>query len=406
LPLPEFLLRRNSNGTYTVQTNLTPGNRYQINQWGLASTVVKLVDFNADGYMDILLTALSPASVSPNDILVFASTGQGAPPLKTRLMDNWVRAFAIDLLSYVDDPAYFNGAYQYECAIYSYTPFYFPRYDIDGYYWGTSIPFPYVVCGWETNPAFNSTAVTIGASVRNVLNAGTVIAGSTDAGWLGWGMSNVLGVPYMGGTLQTGTTLLPVDLIVDIQDDLALVRFRRVLGGFMQLLQYELGTQTPYETHFYTFTSTICAVSDNPTVCSVENVFRRVRQYPVDGHSIDACGNVPRSRCSIPIQTQTQIVVEVFEWPGDADDVGHVTVTVDLANHTIVNQTASDHAFHDGSVTRRVYQDGNTVKIETIGDGAGQYAQMNEVFGPPVFKMIDNVIAYRIIMEMAGIQIP
>jgi hypothetical protein len=57
-------------------------------------------------------------------------------------------------------------------------------------------------------------------------------------------------------------------------------------------------------------------------------------------------------------------------------------------------------------VFSRLYQEGGQVKIETVGDGSGQYAKMNEVVGPAVFKKIDGVIKQRIIWEFGGFQTP
>ncbi len=132
LPAAELVLRKNANGTFNVETTVSQATRNIVNNWGGPSPVgSKLVDFNADGYLDILLTGLSPANVGPYDVVVFAANGLGAPPPSARLMDESIRRFASDTLANLHNPSYFaSGSYQV-CTV-QWAWLQAPVWDIDG----------------------------------------------------------------------------------------------------------------------------------------------------------------------------------------------------------------------------------------------------------------------------------
>jgi hypothetical protein len=137
LPISELVLRRNPNGTFNVETSVSQATRNIVNGWSISLTEPHLVDFNADGYMDLLIKGLSPATAGPYDVLVFAASGPGAPPPSARLVDESIQKFFTDIINYLDDPSYFNGAYQLQCDLnWATIPGW--RWDIDYYqYWVT-----------------------------------------------------------------------------------------------------------------------------------------------------------------------------------------------------------------------------------------------------------------------------
>jgi hypothetical protein len=177
-----------------------------------------------------------------------------------------------------------------------------------------------------------------------------------------------------------------------------------VLAGFFQIFQWLEGEDVPAGPHSYTVTTTICPITWD--ACTLDHVFFKMLQLPTFGHS-DACGNVARSQCAIPIQDDDEMFVDVIEWPGTADDVGPITVTVDAQSYTHQNITEAGHLFHEGTVTRTAYIENGEIKIVTTGTGTGPYAEMNEIAGPAVFKLIDSEITDRIAKEeLQGIIIP
>lgn len=401
LPLPEFVLRHNSDGTFTVETTISDTERNTIASWAVSSIVPKLVDLNADGIDDLLLTGLSPAGAGPYDLVVFASNAPGAPPLKTRLLDDTVKQFAMDIQSYLNDTSYFQSAYIYECTVY-WLPYTIPLWDIDGSYQDYSVFVPFEDCEEVASSAYNQTAVAIAPSLNAVLHAGQLTAGTTGATTVADGFSQIFGVPFMGGVLDGGPKILADYFHRD--EDLDSSRDSLLVGALWDLLLYENGVDTPSDTHHYEVDSRICTLGT--TGCTLSNVYYRMRQFPAPGHSPDTCGTAkPISLCDVPISEQDLIHVQALDI-ASVGAGGDVRVTLDAANYSLTNVTQPGHVFYPGTVTRQAYEKDGAIWIHTVGDGSGEYAKMNEAMGPAIFKAVDEAIVARIYLERFGIQWP
>ena len=404
LPVQQLILRRNSNGTYGVETTISAADMNKINQWDISLTFPKLVDFNADGFLDILITGLGMAGVGPYDVVVFASNMPGAPTPSARLMDGSIRQFAMDLLAYSNDANYFAGAFQVVCSWY-WTTVPGGQWDIDGDFTYIGIPVPITTCGFQVNPNFSPAAVAVSGSVSAVSQAGEIAAGSNSAITIAQQFAQLFGTPYMGGALQSGGNLLPIDVVEELENvEYRVRRAARVLNGIYQIYLWAEETQVQAGPHSYSVTTTICPVTWS--ACTLDHVFFKMRQLPTFGHSA-ACGNVSRSQCAIPVQNGDVMLVETLEWPGNDDDVGPILHLVFPGTYTLQNITLEGHLFHEGQITRRAYIENGEIKIVTTGTGNGPYPAMNEVVGPGVFKLIDIEIRNRIESEqLRGIAYP
>lgn len=123
-----------------------------------------LADFNADGYMDLLIEGMSLAGVGPYDVAVFAASGPNAPPPSARLMDESIQKFYRDVLGYLKDPNYFNGAYQRECDV-SWSTFPDWRWDIDYYQYYYYNFFPVAYCYEVFSPNYSYPASAAAPSI-------------------------------------------------------------------------------------------------------------------------------------------------------------------------------------------------------------------------------------------------
>jgi hypothetical protein len=341
------------------------------------------------------------ANVGPYDVIIFAANGPGAPPASARLFDESIKKFATDMLSYFEDPLYFNNAYQRACSIFWYgVPNW--RRDIDGNYYYYPIPFPAVSCTILTNPNYSYAAVHTAAAITSIFQEGKVVQGSSNAATIQYQLGQLFGTEFMSpaavSSTKAGLVFSPAE--VAILDKLVQSRLAANLAGiFFELLFVgEDGPVIPPGTpHDYTNETVICHTSQPG--CTLDYVFSRMLEFPVLGYAVPApgqpnpCGSLHRSECPIPVANNDQTMVEISEQPGKDDDVGLVVHTVDPTQHVLVNTTMEGHIFHPGSVERRAVLDeiGN-VKIVTHGSGTGPYPRMNDVMGPRVFATVDSRI--------------
>lgn len=390
LPIAELLLRKNAYGTFNVETTVSQATRNIVDTWGISTTQPTLTDVNADGHFDLLIKGLPLVNAAPWDVVVFASNGPGAPPVSARLWDESIKKFVNDTTSYFDDPTYFNNAYQVWCDIYwSTTPG--SRYDIDGALYYSNFPIPWVVCQEYTNPAYSYEAVQAAPALKRIFDAGRVETGSNDAQVVDYYLSQLLGVPFMGGGLVSGQSLVPETR-----------REAETLGVMLEWqLYWHFGTpfMAPRE-HVYTTDMTICNISTPG--CTPDAVFEEMLKFPVLGRAVDApgqpnqCGDQHRSQCQVPVVDGAETMTEIRESPNDDDDTGRVVHQVDHAERELVNETLPGHIFHPGTVTRTVvvYPNGD-VRIETTGTGTGNFPALNEIGGPQVFASVDARIWRR-----------
>jgi hypothetical protein len=407
LPIAELVLRRNAYGSFDVETTVSQATRDIVNGWGISLTLPKLVDFNADGYMDILITGLSLANVGPYDVVVFAADGPGAPPPWAKLMDESIQQFAIDTLAYLNDPGYFANAWQYSCDLYFSTTWGW-RWDIDFELHYYPIPYPVAYCSLEPNPEFSAPAIAVGDDLKTIFAAGEVIAGSSEAINVASVLGGVFGTTFMGNSLaQPGVITLPIDFLLEpcpVCETLETTRMARIIGTIMEIWIWTPGTDfSTAGPHVFGPVETIICHTSNPN-CTLDAVFFRMRQYPAPGHAVDRppanpnlCGSLPRSQCLIAVQNGDATLVEIREAIDDDDDVGLVNHVVDLPTHTLINITEEGHLFDPGRIVRRAAIDGNgNVIIVTTGSGTGDYPTLNSVMGPGVFENVDRVIRDRV----------
>jgi len=399
LPIAELLLRRNANGTFNVETSVSQATRDIVNQWGISVTLPKLVDFNVDGYFDLFIQGLPLANVGPYDVVVFASNGPGAPPVSARLIDESVKKFATDTLAYLEDPNYFNSAYQYSCIIsWSWYPAW--RRDIDGYYYWYQMPYPGIDCYLVPNPNFSYAAVQAAPSVAYMFETGRLQAGNYNALVIEYYLGQLFGTTYMGGALSSGAGFFPLG--GSFGEALETRRAAEAIGALMQLY-IALAEETPATLtgpHSFHWETPICQVG--VPACTLDHIFSKMLEIPVWGYAVPApgspnpCGDLHRGRCTVPVQNNDRTMVEIGEKPSADDDMGLVVHTVDPSQHVLVNTTLEGHIFHEGTVTRRaVIGEDGILRIVTDGSGTGAYPQLNTVFGPAVFLGVDLNVMER-----------
>lgn len=73
-----------------------------------------------------------------------------------------------------------------------------------------------------------------------------------------------------------------------------------------------------------------------------------------------------------------------------------VRTYIDAKNLTIVNFTLPKHTFHPGKITRRVISSDGWIVVETEGEGVGNWAIFNIVFGEAIFAGIDDKLSMAI----------
>jgi hypothetical protein len=377
-----------------VETTVSQATRNIVNTWGISTTKPRLSDVNADGYFDLFIEGLPLVNAGPYDVVVFAASGSGAPPVSARLLDESIKKFVNDTAAYFADPYYFYAAYQVYCTQdWATVPGW--RYDIDGYPYYWYFPIPWVYCQTYANPAYSYAAVQAAPALKRIFDAGTVQVGSNDAIIVDYYLTQLLGTPFMGGALVSGVGLVP-----DTR------REAEALGFFLELMIYYMnGTPfLPPRQHYYTTppnTQVICNINTTPG-CTPDAVFTEMRKYPAIGRAVDApghpnqCGTLHRSQCQVPVVDGDESMVEIRESPNDDDDVGLVVHRVYPAERRLVNETKSGHMLHPGKVTRIVVVDPNgDVRITTVGDGTGNYPTLNEIGGPFIFASIDAEIRRR-----------
>lgn len=393
LPIAEMLLRKAANGTFNVETTVSQATRDIVDTWGLSLTHAKISDINADGLFDLFIQGLPLVNAAPHDLFVFASNGPGAPPVSTRFVDASIHKFINDTAGYFDDPNYFADAYQIFCVMY-WTTTQGYRFDIDGephYYY---FPIPWTECQIYTNPAYSYEAVQAAPALKRIFDAGSIQTGSSDAQTVDQYMSQLLGVPFMGGGLVTGNTLVPETR-----------REAEMTGVLFEWWLYEM-FGTPFmlagEHHFVTIPAGMFICNINSPGCTPDAVFQEVLKFPVLGRAVDAsgqsnqCGDQHRSQCQVPVVDGARTMVEIRESPNDDDDVGLIVHRVFPGERKLVNETLDGHIFHPGTVTRTVVVDPQgDVRITTIGEGTGPFPRLNEIGGPYVFRGVDAQIRRR-----------
>ena len=127
--------------------------------------------------------------------------------------------------------------------------------------------------------------------------------------------------------------------------------------------------------HSYSTESTICTKSravNDP--CTFENVFYGLRLFPAPGTlGID------------PVYTGKKSVVTFLG-----------SVEHEVTSNAVVNQTLSDHLLHDGLVRRTVRVSGNSIRIETYGEGTGRFPLLNSLFSDVLWQSWDRRISNHV----------
>lgn len=96
-----FVLRRRSDQTFEIVSNLTPTQRGIIAQWPVSAILVELVDANMDGFSDVVLKDIPNAAAH----VVIAGTAKNTPPTGVKAMDSIRTAFLTDVALWMKDPA-------------------------------------------------------------------------------------------------------------------------------------------------------------------------------------------------------------------------------------------------------------------------------------------------------------
>lgn len=101
-----FALRGQGGGVYTVD-DVTAGEQAQMRSWPEIAAEAVQGDFNADGYIDLLLAGVESAIVGSLDQIIFAPKASTSLPLAATAIDATVDSFAMEFDRWLEDPAYF-----------------------------------------------------------------------------------------------------------------------------------------------------------------------------------------------------------------------------------------------------------------------------------------------------------
>lgn len=409
----DFVLQQNTSGGFDLINSLTSGQLSAVKSWQSVLVRVILGDVNVDGFLDIILRDVAGAIPGAQDVLIFAPSGEGASPPVVRSMDAAFNLFFRDVGGWIENPAHFDSGWFYACF---YGFIYVPVAHYDPY--EDRIYYTYEwrlvqVCGWFFDATgFSIPAINFLNSLIGPMESGALTPLSGAAVQMSQQLQQLLGVPFMRGTLESGAANfgLPGALLAALTDpdrpDLLstfLDRYRLFKMWFQTIRKMvtDIVCGPPGAPHFYEVQNTVCPAGASG--CNPSNVYEREllvhpvvgywdRKTPVqdgeDGYAEMGCTRHIKGACD-PVDRALGFHIHgigVF-------DGGPIWFDVDTPNLHLTNHTKPGHVFHSGEIQRwSLPASGGGVKIRTVGTGTGQCPLLNEIGGRYMFNTLDKFI--------------
>jgi hypothetical protein len=215
----KLILMQNADQTYSAIVP-SSGQIATASAWATSSVQVKLDDFNADGFVDVILKGVGSVVSGASDQLVFApgKIFAGAPQAVTAL-DASVQTFLSDYRKWVQNPGYFKQnapiitytiyyAYTW-CDPWSYPSFGFgnPADGYGGFLTCYSYPIP-IEYSYQDFSIFSAEAVSVSGGFVNVNGSGNVtvnvVPGSDASKRVSDAFKKVFGTDILRGVLRSG----------------------------------------------------------------------------------------------------------------------------------------------------------------------------------------------------------
>lgn len=416
IPIPvrqdvnDFVLQQRVDGGFDVVSNLSQSQREMVQGWAVVILEMIRGDFNLDGLVDILIKNVG--SIIPNalDTLVFAPPARAAPPAAVKGIDSAFKQFARDVTGWIENPDdYYTPGYYYTCQVgYAYVPVLYVD-ELGNYYYVYEWRLVQV-CGWAFDPTnYSIPAIELLNALVEPLTQRKLAAQTNDAISVSQKLEALLGVPVMKGALETGSvdtgrSSLMQEVILeggpyrpDIEGGENIARL--IVGIFRKLfVEYGeggCGEETPPQTPHYYETkpqnNIVCTIGSPG--CTTTNVYNREQLvHPVVGYW-DRSHDDPVQDFEPGYATMgcTLKVLRACD-PAGMFDGGPIYFRVYPNELKHENITVSPHVFHQGKITRQTIQEGNVIRIKTVGEGTGACPRLNETQGEAIFNTLDAFI--------------
>jgi hypothetical protein len=79
-----------------------------------------------------------------------------------------------------------------------------------------------------------------------------------------------------------------------------------------------------------------------------------------------------------------------------------IRIVINRNNYSVTNYTRKGHIFHPGKVTRSVVKKGNSIYVETYGEGNGKVPTINELVAPRYWRGVDNKLVNAVKLNLDG----
>ena len=216
-----FVLEQGLDQSFTVVSDID----FQASVWTESAVELIFQDFNMDGVMDILLEGVNDGINGLNDLIVFAGTANGSPPVHVRTIDQEFKQFIGDISSWSTDPNYFyqeENFLGYQCAnwdsrpVYGYYYDYFLEAEVYGFLYYIDVCVEYVPV-FDLS-GFNQDALSLIADLDSKADASGVWdieAGSPTGVRISDILEDVFGTTVFGNVFKNGG-LLDIEITLGI----------------------------------------------------------------------------------------------------------------------------------------------------------------------------------------------
>jgi hypothetical protein len=125
--------------------------------------------------------------------------------------------------------------------------------------------------------------------------------------------------------------------------------------------------------HYYTDYTIVCQKSQSP-LCTLETVFTAMISTPAT--------TAPVLSTVTPQQIQNCATIPLETVPANLSGYNNlITMVINPSQHSLTNYTQKTHVFYPGQITRQIVDAGDSIQVETIGQGVGCYKCANIVGG-------------------------
>jgi hypothetical protein len=191
--------------------------------WPVTSTPIKLRDVNLDGYADVVLPNVGSVISGSSGQIVFSPGAPGSVAAQRATpMNAKYNKFTDDMVTWIADPNYFvNHAQIYYQPVYGYIYYCDYYFTENGYQYICTLSSGIIgyQAAYDFSP-WDPDAVLTRYSFNQTNSNGTlkpdVIAGSQDAKNISTYFTNVFGVPYMRGILNSTCNDYQYDTVVHL----------------------------------------------------------------------------------------------------------------------------------------------------------------------------------------------